>query len=119
MVQLRNHAFLRLKRLRPRTFSRDTSMNRGVNENRRSSHYPPMNRRANEAAAGWRANSRPASKPVAFALGFIGLALVLSITSCRSPLPAISLHRYEFSSPHMGTMFTVTLYAPDPDQAKT
>src|SRR5688500_13685476 len=37
--------------------------------------------------------------------------------ACASAAPAPSLSRFEFSEPHMGTTFTVVLYAPDAARA--
>ncbi len=41
------------------------------------------------------------------------LAGLLPFAGCRSPSGSQSLQRYEFKSPHMGTLFMITLYAPD------
>jgi len=66
---------------------------------------------------------RPASKP-AFAflkmklrlpvctLALLLLAL-LALTACRTASPAAALQRFEFTEPHMGTLFSITLFAPD------
>src|ERR1039457_2901276 len=46
------------------------------------------------------------------------LAVLLFLTACRSTSPQQPLHRYEFSHPAMGTLITITLYAPDSTAAK-
>ena len=38
---------------------------------------------------------------------------VLFLAGCRSPSSGSALQRYEFKSPHMGTLFSITLYAPN------
>jgi thiamine biosynthesis lipoprotein len=40
------------------------------------------------------------------------------LAACRSPGPSRSLQRFEFSKPQMGTLFRITLYAPDEPAAK-
>ncbi len=42
------------------------------------------------------------------------------LASCRSGIDSASeeLFRYEFKQPHMGTLFTITLYAPDEAEAR-
>ena len=50
---------------------------------------------------------------------FSALTGLLLLVGCATDRSASSLHRYEFSSPHMGTLFTITLYAPDDATAKT
>ncbi|MSU60115.1 MAG: FAD:protein FMN transferase [Pedosphaera sp.] len=40
------------------------------------------------------------------------------LTGCRSGVPAQLLQRFEFQQPHMGTLFTITLYAPDESAAR-
>jgi len=46
------------------------------------------------------------------------LAGLLLLAACRSnPLPQ-PLQRFEFTSPHMGTLFRITLYAPDESGAQ-
>lgn len=45
----------------------------------------------------------------------IGVALLLG---CRAPRPAPTLMRFEFQQPHMGTLFTITLFAPDAPVAR-
>ena len=47
------------------------------------------------------------------------LAAVLFLTACRSAPPAKPLQRFEFSHPAMGTLMTITLYAPDSVAAKS
>lgn len=44
---------------------------------------------------------------------------VASFSGCRLADPAPVLHRYEFQQPHMGTLFTMTLYAPDEGTARS
>ncbi len=46
------------------------------------------------------------------------LAVLLLLAACRSVPPEKPLQRYEFSHPAMGTLITITLYAPDPAAAK-
>src|ERR1039458_8108016 len=46
------------------------------------------------------------------------LAVLLFLTACRSTPPKQPLHRYEFAHPAMGTLITITLYAPEPTVAK-
>jgi len=46
------------------------------------------------------------------------VAGVLAATGCRSTPPVAHLHRFEFKQPHMGTLFTITLYAPDDTKAR-
>ena len=54
--------------------------------------------------------------PVAGALAvFTGVFL---FTGCRSPRTGAQLQRFEFKQPHMGTLFTITLYAPDEVKAR-
>lgn len=45
--------------------------------------------------------------------------LVLWLTGCTTPETAPSLARYAYSSPHMGTLFQITLYAASESQAAT
>jgi FAD:protein FMN transferase len=47
------------------------------------------------------------------------LASVLLFSACRSVSPEKPQQRFEFSHPAMGTLITITLYAPDPTAAKT
>ena len=47
-------------------------------------------------------------------LVLLGLLLGVLVSACRSPSPEIPLNRYEFKSVHMGTQFTIVLYAIDP-----
>src|SRR6266478_1491736 len=46
------------------------------------------------------------------------LAAVLLFLGCRSAPSENRLHRFEFSSPHMGTLFKITLYAQDKTAAE-
>ena len=46
------------------------------------------------------------------------LLLVASLVGCRVGLPGERLNRFEFKQPHMGTLFTITLYAPDEAKAR-
>ncbi len=48
----------------------------------------------------------------------LGLLFLLSLTCCRAPAAAPPLHRFEFTHPAMGTLFTITLYATNPAQAQ-
>jgi FAD:protein FMN transferase len=41
------------------------------------------------------------------------LAAALAVVGCRTAPPDQALHRFEFRHPAMGTLFTITLYAPD------
>jgi len=49
-------------------------------------------------------------------LSFAGL-LVVGI-GCRSPSTSVSSERFQFVEPHMGTLFTITLYAAGKEQAE-
>jgi thiamine biosynthesis lipoprotein len=42
----------------------------------------------------------------------------LLLTGCTCAVPKASLHRYEFNSPNMGTLFTITMYATDGKKAE-
>ncbi len=44
-------------------------------------------------------------------------AIAVLFAGCKSAAPNPPLSRFEFKEPHMGTLFTVTLYAPDADAA--
>ena len=46
------------------------------------------------------------------------LAAVLFLTACRSVPPQQALQRFEYSHPAMGTLITITLYAPEATAAK-
>jgi FAD:protein FMN transferase len=60
------------------------------------------------------------SRPSAFGFRTWGLlAALLCLSACRSASPTKPLERFEFSHPAMGTLITITLYAPDPTQAKS
>src|ERR1043166_3263210 len=48
----------------------------------------------------------------------LAAACVLAMTGCRSTPPVANLHRFEFKQPHMGTLFTITLYAPNETKAR-
>lgn len=48
----------------------------------------------------------------------LALLLLLPFAGCRSAPSPESLHRYEFKQPHMGTLFTITLFAPDEHTAR-
>src|SRR6266478_3916818 len=45
--------------------------------------------------------------------------LLLATTACRSATSAPSLERFTFTSPHMGTLFTITLYTTNKASAET
>jgi len=47
------------------------------------------------------------------------LAGALLLTGCRTSPSAHSLQRFEFASPHMGTLFTISLYAQSKSNAVT
>ena len=47
-----------------------------------------------------------------------GALLLLCFAGCQSAPRHESLHRYEFKQPHMGTLFTITLFAPDESTAR-
>src|SRR5438046_1446323 len=51
---------------------------------------------------------------------FATLALLLTIVlaGCRLGPAGARLNRFEFQQPHMGTLFTITLYAPDKAKAR-
>ena len=53
-----------------------------------------------------------------FAFGIVLLLFSLLLAGCQSAPPAKPLHRFEFTHPAMGTLFTITLYAPDPSLAE-
>ncbi len=44
---------------------------------------------------------------------------VLGLTGCQSFSPASKLDRFEFQQPHMGTLFTITLYAENQTTARS
>jgi thiamine biosynthesis lipoprotein len=46
------------------------------------------------------------------------LAGLLLLSACRSTPPGPPLQRFQFSHPAMGTLITITLYAPDQPQAR-
>jgi thiamine biosynthesis lipoprotein len=51
---------------------------------------------------------------------FLTLILLgVIISGCLMPKSEKALHRYEFQQPHMGMLFTLTLYAPDPAAAQS
>lgn len=41
------------------------------------------------------------------------LLLGFFLVGCRTSAPNVALQRFQFQSPHMGTLFTITLFAPD------
>ena len=45
------------------------------------------------------------------------LVFAVALTGCRSGAPNEKLSRFEFNEPHMGTLFSITVYAPDADAA--
>ena len=45
------------------------------------------------------------------------MLLVFCVAGCRSGARNEKLSRFEFNEPHMGTLFSITLYAPDADAA--
>ena len=47
-----------------------------------------------------------------------GWLLVLFLVGCSAVPPGTDLRRFEFQQPHMGTLFTLTLYAPDESAAR-
>ncbi|MEY2428303.1 MAG: FAD:protein transferase, partial [Verrucomicrobiota bacterium] len=47
------------------------------------------------------------------------LALAILLTGCQSPSVTPPLTRFEFTSPHMGTLFSIKLYAPNRPSAET
>lgn len=48
----------------------------------------------------------------------LGVVCGFVLVGCRSMLPDAQLRRFEFKQPHMGTLFTITLYAPGEAQAR-
>ena len=46
------------------------------------------------------------------------LAAVFALAGCRTVPPERAFHRFEFRHPAMGTLFTITLYAPDDPTAE-
>lgn len=62
------------------------------------------------------------SRPRYVTVSLILLAVLLGLTGCQSPQPkqssaqptnSVALRRFNFQQPHMGTMFSMSLYAPD------
>jgi thiamine biosynthesis lipoprotein len=47
------------------------------------------------------------------------LSIALVTTSCRTPAPTAPLSRFSFTSPHMGTLFIITLYTTDQTSAES
>jgi len=47
------------------------------------------------------------------------LAAAVLLAACRTQVEPQALHRYEFKHPAMGTLFTITLYAPDAPVAES
>jgi FAD:protein FMN transferase len=45
--------------------------------------------------------------------------LTVLLTGCHSPSSTRALHRFEFTHPAMGTLFTITLFAPDEPAAQS
>ncbi len=43
----------------------------------------------------------------------LGVLLLATLTSCRTNVSTQNLERFEFQQPHMGTLFAITLYAPN------
>ncbi len=60
----------------------------------------------------------PGSLPQCAALAFGVPLLLLLASGCTTPESKPRLDRYEYSSPHMGTLFSITLYAPSEAQAE-
>jgi len=48
----------------------------------------------------------------------VSLFGTLLLAGCRSPASRQALHRFEFTHPAMGTLMTITLYAPEPATAQ-
>lgn len=48
----------------------------------------------------------------------VAVLLVTSVVGCRTAATERSLQRFEFQQPHMGTLFTIILYAPDESAAR-
>src|SRR4029077_18543029 len=46
-------------------------------------------------------------------------AVILCSFGCKTPSSDSSLQRFEFSSPHMGTLFSISLYASNKTVAET
>jgi len=51
-------------------------------------------------------------------LWFLAAVFALSVPGCCVAPTAESLQRFEFQRPHMGTLFTITLFAPDENVAR-
>jgi FAD:protein FMN transferase len=51
-------------------------------------------------------------------VAFASLLGALLVAACRSPAPTSALHRFEFRHPAMGTLFALTLYAPNAPTAE-
>jgi thiamine biosynthesis lipoprotein len=68
----------------------------------------------------WRALStqQPLMQRARNAAAMLALAAVMLLAGCRTPSSAQALHRFEFQHPAMGTLFTITLYAPDAPRAE-
>ena len=52
-------------------------------------------------------------------LHFAFLAALTLLAGCRSPSGVESLHRFDFTSPHMGALFKISLYAKDRPTARS
>ncbi len=55
----------------------------------------------------------------AFARSVLVLLGLLLVTGCRSAAPGPTLNRYEFKHPAMGTLFFITLFAPEERAARS
>lgn len=61
----------------------------------------------------------PGLRLAGLSAGLVTLVFAALFTACRSVPPAQPLQKFEFNHPAMGTLFTITLYAPDKAGAET
>lgn len=48
----------------------------------------------------------------------VAFLVCATLGGCRTSVPNVPLHRFAFQQPHMGTLFSITLYAPDESVAR-
>jgi thiamine biosynthesis lipoprotein len=78
-----------------------------------------MRIRISGVVLGLQRRSAPRRGLVALRCACLALALLSwALAGCCVGRPSQSLLRYQFRQPHMGTLFTITLYAPDEDVAQ-
>ena len=56
--------------------------------------------------------------PLTITRWWLALVLIALVSGCRAPHPGSALQRYEFRQPHMGTLFTIKVYALDEATAR-